>query len=446
MPFDPNSLGAEGYPPEREPLVETKTGKMTRPWFLFTQTVNQYISLLQQITYLGGNSITPGVGGGGADAPGAFEPDFPPDFDWFGARSHAANAAAPVGVGEPDPAYSGSNTVTNVPLDGIYNGRTTANGPGAYAGVSSAGANQLRPEQDPTWTMFLRTGASVASIRVWILFTDTALADTDTQAGTYFGWRFSTVAGDPGWVGVTRDGVTQAVSGLVGTIAANTTYKLRIRKSGATFYFSVNDSVEVAHTANPPTATATLFWDAKWGTQEFATKTIFWSRHWVRFAGRSAVGTETITIVPPPPLPPPPLPVETITNPPRAAWRVFKTLPQTLSSGVAAALIWESVLVDTEGSINSAKDAFTVKKSGRYLLNCHVRSNPVWRSSGGDSENTSVWITVNGTTVVKAREMVTWVGDFGGGESVQAWAQELGADGIIISASSATGFEAAQIA
>jgi hypothetical protein len=51
---------------------------------------------------------------------------------------------------------------------------------------------------------------------------------------------------------VTHDGTTQSVTSNVANIAANTVYKLRIRKIGGTVYFSVDDGTEVSTSTNVP--------------------------------------------------------------------------------------------------------------------------------------------------------------------------------------------------
>lgn len=213
-------------------------------------------------------------------------PSFPPDYDWFGARIiNSGTGAAAIGIGEATPTINGSTFAGDNQTTGMFEQCITAAGAGGSAGMVAASANQLQPQQDPTWITVLRTGASITGVRIWVLFSNAAGSDADDQGGVtaYFGFRYSTVAGDAGWVGVTRDGATQTVTGTVANIAVSTTYKLKVRKSGSTIYFSVNGGVEIAKTTNLPSGTTTLQWFAKIWTQDANAKSLSWSRHSVKF-------------------------------------------------------------------------------------------------------------------------------------------------------------------
>ena len=142
------------------------------------------------------------------------------------------------------------------------------------------------PQCDPEWVYVLQTGASVAAVRIWVILMNGATSDADEFAAGrhYMAFRYSTVASDPGWVGVTKDGTTQAVTGLVAAIAADTIYKLRIRKSGSSIFFSVNDGTEVEHTSNLPSATSQLTWYAFVYTQAAATKSLVYYHEHLKHA------------------------------------------------------------------------------------------------------------------------------------------------------------------
>lgn len=125
-------------------------------------------------------------------------------------------------------------------------------------GGFDAGQRSLfRADNDPTLEFVIKTGATMTGIRIYALMSDTATnGGVDDLGGTskYMGFRYSTVAADGGWVGVCRDGTTQSVTGTVAPIAASTLYKLKIRKSGSTVFFSVNGGAEVSQTNNLPAA------------------------------------------------------------------------------------------------------------------------------------------------------------------------------------------------
>jgi hypothetical protein len=108
-----------------------------------------------------------------------------------------------------------------------------------------------------TWdfdiSLVMRTDiVAVTGVRYWfIIGAASSPGNVDTLPSNGIAFRFSTVAGDGGWVGVTFDG-TQAVTGTVAAIAANTKYILRIRKVGGTVFFSVNGGTEVSTSSHVP--------------------------------------------------------------------------------------------------------------------------------------------------------------------------------------------------
>jgi hypothetical protein len=128
-------------------------------------------------------------------------------------------------------------------------------------GFDSGRFDMHEADSDPTWEIVLRTGATITTIRMWLALSDSSMSvSADDEGGTkkYMAFRYSTVAGDGGWVGVTRDGSAQSVTGTVAAIAASTFYKLKIRKSGSTVFFSVNGGTEVSTSSNLPAAATAL--------------------------------------------------------------------------------------------------------------------------------------------------------------------------------------------
>src|SRR5262249_27074020 len=85
-------------------------------------------------------------------------------------------------------------------------------------------------------------GATITNARFWFGLTSSAFTASDTAPGDCAAFRYSSIAGDGGWVGVVRDGTTQSVSGTVATASGSTQYRLRIRISNtdSKIYFSVN--------------------------------------------------------------------------------------------------------------------------------------------------------------------------------------------------------------
>ncbi len=123
---------------------------------------------------------------------------------------------------------------------------------GGLAGPSAANTSSLPWNRDFDMVWHLRTGADITDIKYWVGFS-TADPSTDTISGRCIVFRYSTNAGDGGWVGVTNDNTGQSVTGTVAAIAADTEYKLRIRRVSNTVFFSVNDGAETSTTTKVPT-------------------------------------------------------------------------------------------------------------------------------------------------------------------------------------------------
>lgn len=112
---------------------------------------------------------------------------------------------------------------------------------------------------DYTWnwdiSFAVRTDANTATNVRFLVGTGVNIENADTGiTSANVSFRYSTSAGDTGWVGITSDG-TQATTAQVGAnIADNTAYILRIRKVGGTVFFSVNGSTEVSTSSHVPTS------------------------------------------------------------------------------------------------------------------------------------------------------------------------------------------------
>lgn len=174
----------------------------------------------------------------------------------------AANAS-PLAVGIANPTLANAGANANDSSNSFMTLVTTA-AAGNLGGWITASFNLIRPSHDPTFEILVKTGAAadLANQRLWIGLVDAEITNVDTLAAgrEFIGFRYSSVAADPGWMPVLNDGTTQSVGTVLGgAIAAATVYKLRVRVvSGGTptAYFSVNDGAEQAMTANfPPIAT-----------------------------------------------------------------------------------------------------------------------------------------------------------------------------------------------
>lgn len=140
---------------------------------------------------------------------------------------------------------------------------TSAASAGSLAGAVTA--TNWRVGHDPKCICYFRTGADITTIRNWIGFSSAAFTNVDTHAGHTVAVRFSTVAGDTGFVGVTRDGTTQSVTSAMGTYAANTIYRVTIEVLSGVATFTVADitngtSSSASLSANLPTAATDLLY------------------------------------------------------------------------------------------------------------------------------------------------------------------------------------------
>lgn len=164
-------------------------------------------------------------------------------------------AAGYVQVGIVTSAAGAAATVADA--DGLWTQHTTAASAGDFVYVELNGRNYFRPAHNPYAEITIKTGSVVTLQRLWIGLGSALPTNVDTlAAGTKFiGWRFSTVAGDAGWIPVLNDGGTQSVgSAQGGTVLASTVYRFKIRVDAAltTAYLSVNDGAEQALSTNFP--------------------------------------------------------------------------------------------------------------------------------------------------------------------------------------------------
>lgn len=97
----------------------------------------------------------------------------------------------------------------------------------------------------------ITTGSDISSLRIWILFSDTAPAsgngDTLGTAGiNSVGLRYSTVAGDTNWMAYTSNAASQTATSTGVAVATSTTYGITIRASASALNVSVNGSAETS--------------------------------------------------------------------------------------------------------------------------------------------------------------------------------------------------------
>lgn len=180
-----------------------------------------------------------------------WKPITPPVNAW--SIRAAAATVAPVGIAAPTVANTPANANAS---DGTFITLPTTASSGNLGGFITASLNLVRPSQDFYAEWKVKTDATITATRLWVGFIDADLTNVDTLAAgrEFIGFRWSTVAPDTGWVPVLNDGTTQNTGTAIGTVAASTTYVLRLRvvSASSTVYFSVNNSAEQSLTTNFP--------------------------------------------------------------------------------------------------------------------------------------------------------------------------------------------------
>ena len=219
--------------------------------------------------------------------PSLGSPEFPTKYWWRGTNvadesmglGHAYMNGIPAYIAASGASYNSSQL-------GWGATRTTGPVSGNAEGVAEPAGSGIQTLFGPTTDFLIRTGADISSVRIWCMLVDTATNNSDNLGGvggSGVGFRYSTVAGDSGWVGVTRDGATQTVSAAVAGIAVSTEYRLRIRIPEITSaFFSVNGGTEVEVTTNLPATNISLRWRVVVVTQTAATRDLTYFRTWQR--------------------------------------------------------------------------------------------------------------------------------------------------------------------
>jgi hypothetical protein len=135
--------------------------------------------------------------------------------------------------------------------------------------LNSGNAKLLDDDAD-IWGYIVTDGTAVTNTRIWFGWTTASMTDTVAAPG-YTGTTNRILIqylsdGNAVWEGACASSAgttSRSLTASLGSVAANTRYKLRIRfvrQGTPTVYFSVNDGTEIAITGgNIPAAGATLF-------------------------------------------------------------------------------------------------------------------------------------------------------------------------------------------
>lgn len=155
---------------------------------------------------------------------------------------------------------AGTTTVAN-DSENTYILHETAATIGAQSRFNTSGGASatLRMAYNSIIEILIRTGSDTSSQRLWFGLRNNSgavLNDVDVlpASNDFVGFRYSTVAGDTGWRPVLHDGTTQNTGVAIGTVVADTVYKLKIRVDSANLraFFSVNNGAEQMMSTNFP--------------------------------------------------------------------------------------------------------------------------------------------------------------------------------------------------
>jgi hypothetical protein len=164
------------------------------------------------------------------------------------------------GIGLGTVSLTGGTIAADPRADGQYTSQTSGATAGNGSTIASAEASVFT-NFDWTWECVVYTDpTAVTGVRYFFGVGQNTPTNSDAITSRKVMFRFSTVAGDAGWVPTTADGTTQHTDTAIGTVAAATRYLLKIRfvSSGTpTAFFSVNGGAETSVTANLPATGST---------------------------------------------------------------------------------------------------------------------------------------------------------------------------------------------
>ena len=131
---------------------------------------------------------------------------------------------------------------------------------------------------NPIFFAKIKTGASIAAMRLWIGLTSNDITNVDDPLVEVCAFRYS--AGISGnWYAVTDDGATLTPVDTGLAIAANTIYTPMIEVvNGNTVKFYINGALLHTATTNLPSAATDFGWNIYWATTENVAKRIYISR------------------------------------------------------------------------------------------------------------------------------------------------------------------------
>lgn len=139
--------------------------------------------------------------------------------DWrysFGLATFSNGVTSVVGMANPNQAGT-TGTGSTV----AWTQRFSASNSGVYQGT-----RLLSRSIGWALAMTFKLPTSITSRRLWIGLGSTTMTDSDTAAGSFVGVRYSTVAGDAGFMPASRDGASQTIGSAGSAPVADVAYLL----------------------------------------------------------------------------------------------------------------------------------------------------------------------------------------------------------------------------
>lgn len=179
-------------------------------------------------------------------------------------RSHALQGTVGrTAVGCSSGSLSGTVTSTAADANGWVQLITSGASSGNQAGgpfIATGSGGDFWAEHSPTLLFRVRTGATTTSYRIVAGFSsNAAFSQSDANSAYHSAYfRYSTGAGDSGWVCVTANGSAATVSSQVAAFAADTAYWLGVRFRGSAVEFWLGTGNDPSTMTLVHTATSTL--------------------------------------------------------------------------------------------------------------------------------------------------------------------------------------------
>jgi hypothetical protein len=188
-------------------------------------------------------------------------------------REVQASANGIFGIGHTDPSHFSGTLANANDADGSWVSYTDT----TQMGHNSFATTLVRQAHKPFAEWLIKTGSDITNIRILIGLNSTTINNNDDPGGHFAGFRYSAIGGDAGWIALTRDGTTLSASSSLGSVAADTMYRLTLWYDNTGYRFSINGGASTQRTSNLPGSTQDLGYSMKMFVTGGANRTIKFS-------------------------------------------------------------------------------------------------------------------------------------------------------------------------